>query len=69
VFQSRVEKISVADSATLGAALRAASAMDYFRRNEICAKFAVVSETIEPDKATAGIYDDMLVKFAELEKK
>ena len=69
VFQARVEKISVADSATLGAALRAACAMFDFKRNEICAKFAGASETIEPDRSTAGIYDDMLAKFAEFEKR
>jgi xylulokinase len=69
VFQARVEKISLADSATLGAAIRAACTMLYFKRDEISAKFAVASEVIEPDKATAGIYDSMLAKFAELEKK
>lgn len=69
VFQAKVEKISVADSATLGAALRAASTMFYFKRNEICAKFATASETIEPDKSRAGVYEDMLEKFAEFEKK
>ena len=69
VFQAKVEKISVADSTTLGAAIRAACTEVYYKRNEICAKFAVASETIEPDKSTAGIYDDMLAKFAEFEKK
>jgi xylulokinase len=69
VFQARVEKISVADSATLGAAIRAACTMLYFKRDEISAKFAVASEVIDPDKATAGIYDNMLAKFAEFEKK
>ncbi|MFA6569230.1 MAG: FGGY family carbohydrate kinase [Victivallales bacterium] len=69
VFQAGVEKISVADSATLGAALRAASTSVYCKRNEICAKFAVASETVAPDKSAAGIYDDMLAKFAEFENR
>ncbi len=69
VFQASVEKISVPDSATLGAAIRAACAMEPLKRNEISARFAVATETIEPDKSTAGVYDDMLAKFAEFEKK
>ncbi|HCE43338.1 MAG TPA: carbohydrate kinase [Lentisphaeria bacterium] len=68
VFQAKVEKISVADSAALGAAVRVAQSVFFGRMTEYYAKFAAATETIEPDKSTAATYEKMLAKFAEFEK-
>ncbi|HBC85916.1 MAG TPA: carbohydrate kinase [Lentisphaeria bacterium] len=69
VFQARVEKISVADSAALGAAVRAAHFMCFGKMGGYYAKFAAAVETIEPDPATAETYAGMLDRFAEFEKE
>ncbi|MCK5843755.1 MAG: hypothetical protein KAG97_03545, partial [Victivallales bacterium] len=68
VFQARVERISIPDSAALGAALRAANAIDGADWNKLAEKFAAPSSVIEPDSATAAVYADAAARFAELEK-
>jgi xylulokinase len=68
VFQADVEKISVADSAALGAALRVANTLGKFKLKDLYAKFATASEIIKPDKKTAPVYESILAKFAEFEK-
>ncbi len=68
VFQARVEKIAVPDSAGLGAAVRAAQYVCSGKITGYYAKFAAASETVKPDKSTAGIYKKMLAKFAAFEK-
>jgi len=68
VFQAKVEKISVADSATLGAAIRAAHFISAGRMSSYYEKFSAASEVISPDPGTAKTYSELLAKFAEFEK-
>jgi xylulokinase len=67
VFQAHVEKIAVAESAALGAAMRAAQALGGFSWEELNAKFAAPTETIAPDAGVAGIYAERLEAYSRLE--
>ena len=69
VFQAEVQKISVPDSAALGAAMRAANAVAGTSWKELSAKFAKTTEKILPDTKTAELYKSMLAKYAELERR
>lgn len=68
VFQVDVEVISATDSAALGAAMRAANAVEGVAFEELAAVFAGTVETIEPNGNNAGIYDRMGREFADLER-
>lgn len=68
IFQAKVERISISDSAALGAAMRAANAIDGTSWDSMNEKFTVPSSTVIPDPTTAKIYKKSLAKFAELEK-
>ncbi len=67
VFQARLEKIAVADSAALGAALRAANAVGTCAWAELYAMFAAATETVEPNPGNAAVYDAALAAFREFE--
>lgn len=69
VFCAEVEKISVPDSAALGAAMRAANAVAGIAISELSAKFAKTVEKISPDLSNKQIYAEMLAKFAEAEAR
>jgi xylulokinase len=69
LFQARVEKIAVADSAALGAAMMAAHAVGQVPWDELVAKFASATETILPNPATAATYDRLVKAYAELERE
>lgn len=66
VFQAKIEKIAVADSAGLGAAMRAANGVKKISFDELSAKFAAATETIEPLKENAEVYSKGLCGFKEL---
>lgn len=69
VFQARIEKIAISDSAGLGAALRAANAVDSVPFGELYDKFTATKEIIYPDKNNAAVYKDALKRYSELENK
>jgi xylulokinase len=69
MFQARVEKIAVADSAALGAAMMAAHAVGQVSWDDLVAKFAAATETFHPVPATAAIYDRLVQDYAELERE
>lgn len=69
LFQARVEKIAVADSAALGGAMIAAHAIGQVPWAELVAKFAVTTETILPDPAHAATYDRLVKDYAKLERE
>jgi xylulokinase len=56
IFQADVEKIAVADSATLGGAMRAAHAAAGVPLKSLAAQFAAATETIRPDTGKATAY-------------
>ncbi|OGV45581.1 MAG: hypothetical protein A2017_12260 [Lentisphaerae bacterium GWF2_44_16] len=68
VFQARIEKISSADSAALGAAMRAANAEGGYSWKKLSAAFSVAVERINPDCSAKDIYDRMLSDFTAFEK-
>jgi sugar (pentulose or hexulose) kinase len=69
LFQARVEKIAVADSAAFGAAMMAAHAVGQVPWDELVAKFAAATETFHPNPDTAAIYDRLVNAYAELERE
>lgn len=69
VFQAPLEKISVPDSATLGAAMLAARAVGGHGWEELAGKFAATSVTVEPDRSLAGLYAGRLEAFAAFERE
>lgn len=69
VFGAEVQKISVPDSAALGAAMRAANAVSGISWDNLTAKFARTVEKISPDKANSSAYRKLLAKFADFEKR
>ncbi|MDD5699383.1 MAG: FGGY family carbohydrate kinase [Victivallaceae bacterium] len=68
VFQSPVERISVSDSAGLGAALRAANAVENIPFEELFEKFSATTAITPPVAENAPGYETALRKYAELEK-
>ena len=69
VFQATLEKISVSESAALGAAMRAASAVGNHTWKELAGAFAKTVSTIEPDRSLADVYDKALSAYARFEKE
>ncbi len=69
IFQARVESIAVANSAGLGAALRAANAVGGIAFDELSARFCAVTDVIEPDAAKRPQADGMLRAFADFEAR
>ena len=67
VFQARVEAIAVADSAALGAAMRAAHAVGGVPFDELAARFCAVTETTYPQPGTRQTAAEMLRAFAAFE--
>jgi len=63
VFQARVETISAPDSAALGAAMRAANAVDGMPFAELAGKFCKPVSVIEPDRSLAAKADEMIAAF------
>ncbi len=69
IFQTRVEKIAIPDSAALGSAIWAAAIGGKYKLDELNDKFTRATETILPNATTAGIYKKMLNNFAEFQQE
>ncbi len=67
VFQAEVESIAVADSAALGAALRAANAVGKFAWPELYRKFCAAVDTVKPNPANREIYRSLAGNYRKLE--
>ena len=67
IFQAEVEKIAIADSAALGAAMRAANACQNQSWESLYSQFTAANETIPPNQQTAVIYQKMLEKYRQFE--
>ncbi len=69
VFQAEVERISITDSAVLGAAMRTSNADENRSWSELNKKFTMPTETITPNKDNCEEYQKAVAKFAEFEKE
>ena len=69
VFQAPVEKISIPDSAALGAALRAAQAAGGYGWGDLAERFAAPVETVMPDRSLAGLYAERLEAYGAFEEE
>lgn len=67
VFQARVERIAVADSAALGSAMIAAHC-DGVSLETLTEQFTPVGEVCDPDPAHAATYQELLPVIQELER-
>ena len=67
VFQAKIETVSIANSASLGAAIRAANGIEGTPFEDLYAKFCSAASVIEPDASLRGLYDGMLADYAALE--
>ncbi len=68
IFQAKVEKISITDSAALGAAMIAANAISKIPFENLKEKFCKAEKIINPDKKTAEVYKVLLEKYVKAEK-
>lgn len=69
VFQSRVETIQVTNSAALGAALRAANAVEGVSFAELSKLYCCPASVVEPDPAKREQADAMLEAFTAFENR
>jgi xylulokinase len=69
VFQTKIEQIAVADSAGLGAALRAANTVGKIPFKELFAQFSAAAGITQPNPDNASLYSAALEQYAALEKK
>ena len=69
VFQAPIERIAVADSAGLGAAMRAANGVGGVEWERLTELFAATTETIMPDPGNAAVYREALKAYAEFERE
>lgn len=69
IFQSTVEVISMPNSAALGAAMRAANVAGNIPLHELASIFSKPILTLEPNRATAPIYEEALRLYAAFEAK
>ena len=67
VFQAKIETVSIANSASLGAAIRAANGIDNTPFEDLYAMFCASASVIEPDASLRGLYDGMMADYAALE--
>ena len=67
IFQARIETIQVTNSAGLGAAFRAANAVEHLNFDQLADCFCRPTEVVSPDPGTAALYADMLEKFRDFE--
>ncbi len=65
VFQADIETISVTNSAGLGAALRAAGAVEGIPFGDLWNSFCRAEETVKPNPDNRRLYDSMLEHFRE----
>lgn len=69
VFQAELETISVTNSAGLGAAIRAANAVDGIAFEELYARFCRPEKRVYPNPECRGIYEELLERFRLFEKQ
>ena len=69
IFQAKVEKISITDSAALGGAMIAANAIGKIPFENLKDKFCKAEKIINPDKKTEEVYNILLEKYAQAEEK
>jgi xylulokinase len=69
VFQAKIEKIAVADSAGLGAAMRAANGTGGHSWEELSTKFCKAVETVKPDRSLKELYLKMQDDFKVFEQE
>jgi xylulokinase len=67
VFQARIERIAVPDSAGLGAAMRATQAVGKVPWSDLNHRFAACTDAVEPRSETASVYADRLQAYADFE--
>ena len=67
VFQAQIETISVTNSAGLGAAMRAANAIEGIPFPKLSDRFCRVAEVIEPDSTNRSMADARLKAFTDFE--
>ncbi len=65
IFQAKVERIEIANSAALGAAMRAANAHGKIPWSELNAKFASAKSQLFPRKENSASYQEKLAAFAK----
>ena len=65
VFQADIETISVTNSAGLGAALRAAGAVEGIPLEKLWKSFCRAEETVKPNPDNRRLYDSMMEHFRE----
>ena len=68
IFQTNVERISIPDSAALGAAIRAANAVGSLSFTELYDHFTKPTECFVPDRNLKPLYENLLQQFKALEK-
>ncbi|WDE97459.1 FGGY family carbohydrate kinase [Lentisphaera profundi] len=66
VFQAKVERIEISNSAALGAAMRAANASSKQDWKELNELFTGAESQLLPNTQNATIYDDKLIQYREL---
>jgi len=69
VFQAKVERIEISNSAALGAAMRAANASSKQAWSELNSMFTAAKSQLLPDEANKEAYEQKLVKYAQLLKQ
>lgn len=67
VFQAEIETIQVTNSAGLGAAFRAANAVEQISFEQLSDRFCHPQEITHPDPANAELYQEMLKQFRDFE--
>ena len=66
VFQARVERIEISNSAALGAAMRAAHACSEISWEELNKYFTAAKSSLEANSENAQIYEEKLKKYQKL---
>jgi xylulokinase len=69
VFQAEIQTVTVSNSAGLGAAIRAANAIEGLPFEKLYTDFCQSHKSVSPNPANAKIYDDLLRQYSSLEKK
>ena len=69
VFNASVERLAVGNSAALGAAMRAAQALEALSWDELTSRFCrcAAARTISPERRSVAVYHALLPAFAALE--
>ncbi len=69
VFQARLEKIAIPDSAALGAAMRAANGAGKVDWDKLTEAYCKPEEKIKPNKRLKELYDNLLEDYRQFESE